>query len=167
MTFWGVLAASASQVRKNILKVGPKVTGRMSCLGAFSSTFAEKYALEKEVFFGSLPRVCFFQISDAFGSLWWALWRGFCTNIDCSRENTTSQKPWFYPGISTVLTVAAGPGSIQGEKNAYAEAMPVLGSRKNSSANDFLTILGSRGEQDFAHVLLKFSFFINLFFLQF
>ena len=40
-------------------------------------------------------------------------------------------------GINTVLTVAAGPGSIQGEKNTHAEAMPVLGSRKNSSANDF------------------------------
>ena len=26
---------------------------------------------------------------------------------------------------------------IQGEKNTHAEAMPVLGSRKNSSANDF------------------------------
>ena len=42
-----------------------------------------------------------------------------------------------YLGISTVLTVAAGPGSIKGEKNTQAEAMPVLGSRKNSSANDF------------------------------
>ena len=109
----------------------------MSCLGGFSNTFAEKYALEKEVFFTSLPRVSFFSFLSLLGGFGGALWRGFCTNIDCSLENATSQKAWFYPGISTVLTVAAGPGSLQGEKNTHAEAMPVLGSRKSRSANDF------------------------------
>ena len=109
----------------------------MSCLGGFSSTFAEKYALEKEVFFGGLPRAFFFRFLTLLGCFGGSLWRGFCANIDCSLENATSQKAWFYVGISTVLTVAAGPGSIKGEKNKHAEAMPVLRSRKNSSANDF------------------------------
>ena len=107
------------------------------CWEAFWSTFAEKYALEKEVFFGSLARVSFFRFLALLGCFGGSLWRGFCANIDCSLENATSQKAWFYLGISTVLTVAAGPGSLQGEKNTHAEAMPVLGSRKNSSANDF------------------------------
>ena len=107
------------------------------CWGAFSSTFAEKYTLEKDVFFRSLARVPFFRFLSLLGGFGGALWRGFCANIDCSLENATSQKAWFYLGISTVLTVAAGPGSIKGEKNTHAEAMPVLGSRKNSSANDF------------------------------
>ena len=106
-------------------------------MGGFSSTFAEKYALEKEVFFRSLPKDFLFRFLTLLGCFGGALWRDFCTNIDCSLENTTSQKAWFYPRISTVLTVAAGPGSIKGEKNTHAEAMPVLGSRKNSSANDF------------------------------
>ena len=106
-------------------------------MGGFSGTFAEKYALEKEVFFRSLARVFFFRFLVLWGCLGEALWKGFCANIDCSLENATSQKAWFYLGISTVLTVAAGPGSFQGEKNTHAEAMPVLGSRKNSSANDF------------------------------
>ena len=109
----------------------------MSCLGGFSTTFAEKYALEKEVFFRSLPRVPFFRFLSLWGGFGGALWRDFCTNIDCSLENATSQKAWFYRGISTVLTVAAGPGSLQGEKNTYAEAMPGLGSRRNSPANVF------------------------------
>ena len=43
-------------------QLSPKVAGETSCLGAFPSTFAEKYALEKEVFFRSLPRV--FVLSD-------------------------------------------------------------------------------------------------------
>ena len=122
---------------KKVSKVDADLTGYLFCLKAFSSTFAEKYALEKEVFFRSLPRVFFFRFLSLLGGFGGALWRGFCANIDCSLENATSQKAWFYPGISTVLTVAAGPGSIKGEKNTHAEAMPVLGSRKNSSANDF------------------------------
>ena len=114
-----------------------ELAGGVPCWGAFSSTFAEKYTLKKEVFFRSLPRVPFFRFLSLLGGFGGALWRGFCANIDCSLENATSQKAWFYLGISTVLTVAAGPGSIKGEKNTHAEAMPVLGSRKNSSANDF------------------------------
>ena len=117
--------------------MSPKVAGSVSCLGAFSSTFAEKYALEKEVFFKSLPKEFLFRCLTLLGGFCGALWRGFCANIDRSLENATSQKAWFYLGISTVLTLAAGPGSIQGEKNTHAETMPVLGSRKNSSANDF------------------------------
>ena len=113
------------------------MTGGVSCLGVFSSTFAEKYALEKDVLFRSLVRVCFFRFLTLLGCFGGALWKGFCANIECSLENATSQKPWFYQGISTVLTVAAGPRSIQGEKNTHAEAMPVLGSRKSSSGNDF------------------------------
>ena len=89
------------------------------------------------VFFWSLARTPFFRFLLLLGGFGGALWRGFCANIDCSLENATSQKAWFYLGISTVLTVAAGPGSIKGEKNTHAAAMPVLGSRKNSSANDF------------------------------
>ena len=106
-------------------------------MGAFLSTSAEKYALEKEVFCRSLARVIFFRFLSLLGGFGGALWRGFCANIGCRRENATSQKAWFYLRISTVLTLAAGPGSIQGEKNTHAETMPVLGSRKNSSANDF------------------------------
>ena len=82
-------------------------------------------------------RSVFFRFLSLLGGFGGALWRGFCANIDCSLENATSQKAWFYLGISTVLTVAAGPGSIKEEKNTHAEAMPVLGSRKSSSANDF------------------------------
>ena len=106
-------------------------------MGGFSSTFAEKYALEKEVFFRSLPRVPLFSFLSLLGGFGGALWKGFCANIDCSLENATSQKAWFYLGISTVLTVAAGTGSLQGEKNTHAEAMPGLGRRKSRSANDF------------------------------
>ena len=78
-----------------------------------------------------------FLNSDTFGMLLGTLWSGFSTNIDCSLENATSQTPWFNGGISTVLTAAAGPGSIQWEENAHAEKKPVLGIRKNRSANDF------------------------------
>ena len=115
------------------------------CWEAFWSTFAEKYALEKEVFFGSLARVTF-QISGAFGMLWWDT---LDANIDCSLEKATSQKPWFYQWISTVLTVAASPGSIQGEKNTHAEAIPVLGSRKNRSAQDLFDFREARGANCF------------------
>ena len=104
-------------------------------MGGFSNTFAEKYALEKEVFFRSLPKELLFRFLTLLGCFGGALWRDFCTNIDCSLENATSQKAWFYVGISIVLPVAAGPGSLQGEKNTHAEAMPVLGSRKSRSAN--------------------------------
>jgi len=121
---------------KKILKLSAELTGSAPLFGGLFVTFAEKYALEKKVFFGSLPRVPFFRCLSLLGGFGGALWRDFCTNIDCSLENATSQKAWFYIGISTVLTVAAGPGSLQGEKNTHAEAMPVLGSRKNSSAND-------------------------------
>ena len=115
--------------------MAPKVAGRVSSFKAFLSTCAEKYTLEKDVFFRSLARVPFFSFLSLLGGFGGALWRGLCANIDCSLENATSQKAWFYPGISTVLTVAAGPGSIQGEENRQAETMPVLGSRKNRSAN--------------------------------
>ena len=114
-------------------------------MGAFSSTFAEKYALEKQVFFRSLPGVFFFRFLTLWGSFGGALWRGFCANIDCSQENATSQKPWFYLGISIVLTVAAGPRSIQGAKNTHAEAMPVLGSRNNSAAQFSVLFFGAAG----------------------
>ena len=109
----------------------------MSYFKAFSSTFAEKYTLEKDMFFRSIARVPFFRFLSLLGVLGGTLWRGFCANIECSLENATSQKPWFHLGISSVLTVAAGPRSIQGEKNTHAEAMPVLGRRKSSSRNDF------------------------------
>ena len=82
------------------------------------------------MFFGSLARVPFFRFLSLLGGFGGALWRGFCANIDCSLENATSQKAWFYLGISTVLTVAAGPGSIQGEKNAHVEAIPALEAEK-------------------------------------
>ena len=133
----GGLGGTAEPGPKKVSKVGADLAGHMSCWKAFSSTFTEKYALEKEVFFRSLARVPFFRFLTLLGCFGGALWRGFCANIDCSRENATSQKPLFYLGISTVLTVAAGPGSIKGEKNTHAEAMPVLGSRKSSPANDF------------------------------
>ena len=89
------------------------------------------------MFVRSLATVPFFRFLPLLGSFGESLRRGFCTNIDCSLDQATSWKPLFYPGVSTVLTVAAGPGSIQEEKNADAKAMPVLGSRKNSSANEF------------------------------
>jgi hypothetical protein len=108
------------------------------CWGAFSSTFAEKYTLEKEVFLRSLAKVFFLRFLTLLGGFGGALWKGFCTNIECSLENAISQKPWFYKGVITVLTVAAGAAITQGEKNMHAEAMPVLGSRKNSSTTDFL-----------------------------
>jgi hypothetical protein len=133
----GGLGDTGQSGPKKPIKVAPKVTGRVSFFKAFLSTVAEKYTLEKEVFFRSLARVPFFRFLSLLGGFGGTLWRGFCTNIDCSLENATSQKAWFYVGISTVLTVAAGPGSIKGEKNRHAEAMPVLGSRKNSSANYF------------------------------
>ena len=130
---------------KTVSEVGTRVAGGMSCLRAFSSTFAEKCALEKEVSFRSLPRVFFFRFITLLGCFGGALWRGFCANSDCSLENATSQKAWFYLGISTVLTVAAGPGSIQGEKNTHAEAMPVLGSRKAAPQTVFDDFREPRG----------------------
>ena len=122
---------------KKVLKLSAELAGGAPLFGGLFVTFAEKYALEKEVFWGGLPRAFFFRFLTLLGCFGGSLWRGFCTNIDCSLENATSQKAWFYLGISTVLTVAAGPGSLQGEKNTQAEAMPVLGSRKRSSGNDF------------------------------
>ena len=122
-----------------------ELAGSEPLLGAFSNTFAEKYDLEKAMFFRRLARVCLFRFLTLLGCFGGSLWRGFCTNIDCSLENATSQKAWFYLGISTVLTVAAGPGSIKGEKNTHAEAMPVSGSIKNSSANVFDDFREPRG----------------------
>ena len=87
----------------------------------------------------------FFRFLSLLGGFGGALWRGFCANIDCSLENATSQKAWFYLGISTVLTVAAGPGSIKGEKNTHAEAMPVLGSRKTAPQTIFDDFREPRG----------------------
>ena len=135
--------------------------------GGFSSTFAEKYALEKEVFFTSLPRVPFFRVLSLLGGFGGALWRGFCANVDCSLENATSQKAWFYQGISTVLTVAAGPGSINGGEKHACGSNASSRKQKNQLRKRFLTILGSRGEPDFGRFLIKCVFFLNLFFLQF
>ena len=70
------------------------------------------------------------------------------------------RKHGFTKGISTVLTVAAGPGSIQGEKNTHAEAMLVLWSR-NKLRKHFGMILGSRGEPDVAPFLTKCFFFFE------
>ena len=108
------------------------------------------------MFFRSLPRMPFFRFLSLLGGFGGALWRGFCANIDCSLENATSQKAWFYPGFSTVLTVAAGPGSIKGEKNTHAEAMPVLGSRKTAPqtiCDDFREPLGGRFWSRFVKML--------------
>ena len=113
------------------------------------------------MFFRSLPRFSrFLTLLGGFGG---ALWRGFCTNIDCSLENTT---PWFYPGVSTVLTVAAGPGSIKGEKHACGSNASFR-KQKKQLRKLFLTILGSRGEPDFGLFLIKCCFFLNLFFFNF
>ena len=133
---------------------------------AFSSTFPEKYTLEKEVFFRSLPRVPFFRFLSLLGGFGGALWKGFCANIDCSLENATSQKAWFYLGISTVLTVAAGPGSIKGEKSTHAEAIPVLGSRKTVPQTIFDGFREPRGAR-FWTFFDKMLFFSEYFFLQF
>ena len=72
-----------------------KVAGTVSFFKAFLSTFAEKYTLEKDVFFRSLARVPFFRFLSLWGSFGGALWKGFCANIDCSLESATSQKAWF------------------------------------------------------------------------
>ena len=99
------------------------------------------------MFSRSLPKEFLFRFLTLLGGFGEALWRGFCANIDCSRENATSQKALFYLGISTVLTVAAGPGSIKGEINTHAEAMPVLGSRKTAPqtiSDDFKEPRGAR-----------------------
>ena len=115
------------------------------------------------MFFRSLPKEFLFRFLTLLGCFGGALCRDFCTNIDCRLENATSQKAWFYRGISTVLTVAAGPGSLPGEKNTHAEAMPVLASRKNRSANDFGRFLGTTGSHNLHNFGRKCVFFLDLF----
>ena len=68
---FGSLGDTGPLAPKKVLKVSAELAGSVPLLGAFSSTFAEKYTLEKDVFFRSLARVPFFQISVALGRLWW------------------------------------------------------------------------------------------------
>ena len=138
------------------------------CWEAFWSTFAEKYALEKEVFFRSLPRVPFFRFLSLLGGFGGALWKGFCANIDCSLENATSQKAWFYlHRDSHCFDRCSWPRKHQGGEKHACGSNASFRKQKKQLRKLFLTILRSRGEPDFGLFLIKCCFFLNLFFLQF
>ena len=92
MTFWGIWVTRASQVRESLKSESESNGGGSPCRRAFSSTFAEKYVLEKEIFMGSLATGPFFKFLTLWGFSGGTLWKGFCTNIDCSLEKPISHK---------------------------------------------------------------------------
>ena len=112
----GGLGDTGQRGPKKVLRVGPKVTIGMSLFGGLFEYICSKVRSGRRGVFQEPGHSVFFRFLTFSGCFSGALWIIFCTNIECSRENTTSRKPLFYLWISNVLTVAAGPGSIEGEK---------------------------------------------------
>ena len=150
---------------EKVLKMSPEVTVDAPLLEVLFEHICQNERSGKRVVFCKPAQSVFLHRSlKPLGCFDGALWRGFCTNIDCSLESTTSQKPLFHIGMSTVLTVAAGPGSIQGEKTRKAETMPVFQSRKKGPPM-ILNDLGVHKEPECGFPLIKCCFFSEFFFM--